>query len=77
MSEISVESSRPAASAGRSITVANSQRLGISVLVLIAFAVRLNYLAPVLISGVKLSGDALYRYHAIAQREFSVFGASA
>ncbi len=37
------------------------------VLVLLAIAIRVHYVLPVLVSGVPMSGDALYRYHALAQ----------
>lgn len=36
-------------------------------LLLLAIAIRVNYVLPVLVSGVPMSGDALYRYHALAQ----------
>ena len=36
-------------------------------LLLLAIAIRVNYVLPVLVSGVPLDGDALYRYHALAQ----------
>jgi hypothetical protein len=36
-------------------------------LFLLAIAIRLHYALPVLVLGVPMSGDALYRYHAIAQ----------
>jgi hypothetical protein len=36
-------------------------------LLLLAVGIRVNYVVPVLLSGVPMSGDALYRYHALAQ----------
>lgn len=36
-------------------------------LLLLAIAIRVNYVLPALVSGVALDGDALYRYHPLAQ----------
>jgi hypothetical protein len=77
MSDLSQESPGPPASAGRLRAVAHSHGgLGILVVLVIGSAIRLNYVLLVLISGVKLSGDALYRYHAIAQNLVSGNGFS-